>query len=140
MGKTSKTDFDNMEKNNLNLPKDLGLTIKSHRNRLRISREKLSELSLISVRTIERIENGKVEVPKFETLVALMVGMKLHYGYIEDIITKNGQIGFIYSPNIRKKKESLVYTEILIKAQYMTIAECNELLIANGIAAITDEE
>ena len=79
-------------------------------------------------------------MPKFETLVALMVGMKLHYGYIEDIITKNGQIGFIYSPNIRKKKESLVYTEILIKAQYMTIAECNELLIANGVAAITDEE
>ena len=120
------------------LPKDLGSTIRAHRNKLKISQETLSELSKINQFTISRIESGIVKVPKFETLVAIMVGMNLHYVFIEDILGKSGYMGVLYPTNIGNNKEYIVYLDILIKAQDLTIDECNNILKKNGIDPVID--
>ncbi|MBR1444483.1 MAG: helix-turn-helix domain-containing protein [Firmicutes bacterium] len=120
------------------LPKDLGSTIKLHRERLGIRQERLSELSKINQNTISRIERGNVKEPKFETLVAIMVGLRLHYSYVEDILGKSGYMSVLYPAYITNNEKYIVYKDILLQAQRLTIDECNAILTGNGIEPFID--
>ena len=140
MGKGSDNDYEKMKSTIFNLPKSVGETIRKHRERLNIKREELSELSKISVSAISRLERDKIIEPKFETLVALMVGMNLHFAYIEDILSKSGHIGFLFPASTSNYLKYMVYLDILVKAERITIDECNKILKENGIEPIIEIE
>ena len=138
MGTDGNNEYEKMKNSLSSFPKSVGATIKKHRERLGLNREDLSELSKISVSAISRLERDKIDEPKFETLVALIVGMNLHYAYIKDILEKSGYSGEFSSLNMANNVKYIVYLDILVNAQRITIDECNKILKANKIEPIVD--
>jgi transcriptional regulator with XRE-family HTH domain len=118
-----------------NLDDELGETIREHRDRLNITQKELAEAAQLNEDTIQRIESGKVVCPTFETLIALIVALKLRYEYAEDILIKSGQLGIFHKR--KKTKKELLYQRILLSEGKYTVIQINEMLIEEGMSPLT---
>lgn len=120
------------------LPESLGGTLKAHRRRRKLTQFQLAEYTLICTDTIGRIENEKIDEPNLETLIALMVGLKLEFKYSMDLLVKSGYIGFFLKA--KKKKKYVIYQEILFYEGKYTVIELNEMLVKEGMKPLTKDE
>lgn len=95
---------------------DLAIFIKEHREKLNISKRKLSELSNISTTEIRRLENGVRKNPSFPTLKSIANALNVRY---EDILEAAGFLD--------AKSESPGITTIISTLQYLTDDELEQV-------------
>jgi hypothetical protein len=69
------------------LPRGFADTMSFHMNNLNLSVVRLSELSLLSIKTVSRMKNGNTK-PSIETVVAVSIGMKLYPELSFDLLHK----------------------------------------------------
>lgn len=70
------------------IPETFGETLIYHMDNLAITKEQLSELSLISSRTIARMRNTKKRMPAIESIIAASIGMSLYPELSYDLLEK----------------------------------------------------
>lgn len=105
------------------LPPAFPESFKYHRNRKKITQEKLEEFSLVSVSTIKHLENEREYSTKLETIIALCIGMKLYPDFSFDLIDKANCIKLN-----RMLPQHNAYKMILLHKYHWSIHECNEFL------------
>lgn len=138
MGRTELSDIDKRQKINQELPDSLGETIKKHRKWKNMNQSQLSENSLVSVNTISRIESGEMREPKLETVMAIIVGLKLDYWLSFDILSKSGYITKFWL--LQDTLKIIAYQKIIAFEGKYSIFDVNQMLEAQGIAALTSSE
>lgn len=95
---------------------DLAIFIKEHREKLNISKRKLSELSNISTTEIRRLENGVRKNPSFPTLKSIANALNVRY---EDILEAAGYLD--------AKSESPMTESIISSLEYLTDDELEKV-------------
>ncbi len=112
------------------LPASLGATLVYHMNRLKITKEKLEELSNASVSTIQRIRTREGFQATLQSVIALCVGMSLDPELSEDMLDKAGY-------RLRNTPEHTMY-KIILRNMYMaSIDTCNAALVASKMSPLT---
>ena len=103
------------------LPGGFGATLKYHMKRLKVTVEKLEELSLVGYKTIQTMRNNEAVNKSLRNVVAICIGLHLHPLLSEDLIRKSG--------NTFKSTEEDFVLQFLVHNHYKaSIYECNELL------------
>lgn len=98
-----------------------GATLKYHMKRLKVTVEKLEELSLVGYKTIQTMRNNEAVNKSLRNVVAICIGLHLHPLLSEDLIRKSG--------NAFKSTEEDFVLQFLVHNHYKaSIYECNELL------------
>ncbi|MCD8131928.1 MAG: hypothetical protein LUE16_11765 [Lachnospiraceae bacterium] len=112
------------------LPASLGATLVYHMKRLGITKEKLEELSNVSVSTIQRIRSKEGFQATLQSVIALCVGMSLDPELSEDMVDKAGY-------RLRSTPEHTMY-KIILRNMYMaSIDTCNAALVASKMPPLT---
>lgn len=70
------------------MPAGFGDTVKYHMHNLALTREELSERSLLSVKTIGRMRQGQKRNMQLESVIAISVGMHLFPELSSDLLQK----------------------------------------------------
>ncbi|TQS71925.1 ImmA/IrrE family metallo-endopeptidase [Ornithinibacillus gellani] len=116
------------------LPFTFGESVVSHMERLDFTVEKLAEAADISDKTVQRIRNEINYRPKFGTIIAICVGLKLPPPLSEDLIRKSGNI---YIPGNQKH---ILYQMIINGMYHCPIEVCNELMIGSNFNKLSKED
>ncbi|MCD8249315.1 MAG: hypothetical protein LUC60_05630 [Lachnospiraceae bacterium] len=112
------------------LPASLGDTLVYHMKRLKITKEKLEELSNVSVSTIQRIRTKEGFQATLPSIIALCVGMRLDPELSEDMLDKAGY-------RLRNTPEHTMYKIILRNIYMASIDTCNAALISSKMQPLT---
>lgn len=116
--KETVTDIAQIKKS---LPAQFSETLKAHMKRKHCTVEKLTELSLIGPRTIQRIRNDEDYEVTMEHVISLCIGLQLHPVFSKDMLEKAG-LRF-------KGTEKHITYEVFLNSMYTeSIHYCNELL------------
>ena len=105
---------------------DFGETLKwlmSYKPRMTV--EELTEYSGISEKTLGRMRNEKDYDHSLEKIIAICIAMQLHPKISKELILKSGLQLHPFAKSLH-----MLYDEILVLCNTLTIDECNELLIA----------
>ena len=109
------------------IPTGFGDTMTFHMGNLGITNEKLSELSLISPRTVTRMRCADRRMPSTESIIAVSIGMSLYPELSQDMLKKADRKLDISDPTQR-------WYMVIMRTMYReSIHKCNELLMKNGI-------
>ena len=135
MGRTELSDIDKRRKINQELPDSLGGTIKKHRKWKKMTQSQLAENTLLSADTISRIEKGEIYEPKLETVMAIIVGLKLDYWFSFDILSKCGYL--LKFGVLQHIPKIIAYQKIIAFEGKYSVRDVNQMLEAQGIAALT---
>ncbi|MCD7856408.1 MAG: hypothetical protein LUG55_01115 [Clostridiales bacterium] len=112
------------------LPTSLGATLVYHMERLKITKEKLEELSNASISTIQRIRSKNCPSVSLQSTIALCVGMSLDPELSEDMVEKAGY-------RLRNTPEQTMY-KIILRNMYMaSVDTCNAALVASKMQPLT---
>jgi len=116
------------------LPFTFGESVVAHMERLDFTVEKLAEAADISDKTVQRIRNDINYRPKFGTIIAICVGLKLPPPLSEDLIRKSGNV---YIPGNQKH---ILYQMIINGMCHCPIEVCNELMIGSNFKKLSKED
>ncbi len=112
------------------LPAGLGATLVYHMERLKITKEKLEELSNVSISTIQRIRSKNCPSVSLQSIIALCIGMSLDPELSEDMVEKAGY-------RLRNTPEQTIYKIILRNMRMASIDTCNAALVASKMQPLT---
>ena len=89
--------------------------------RLKVTVEKLEELSLVRYKTIQTVRNNEAVNKSLRNVVAICIGLHLHPLLSEDLIRKSGN-------TFKSTEEDFVFQFLVHNHYKASIYECNELL------------
>ena len=113
---------------------DFGYTLQQLMKWSNVSVQTLSSLSLLSVKTIQRMRNNTDYNTSIETIIALCVGMQLPPPVSRKFLELAGF-------RIKYSSELMAAYEYILDEYYINgIFACNELLKAMGFSDLTSEE
>ena len=116
------------------LPASFADTLIFHMKRCKHTAESLAENSLVATKTIHRMRKELGYRAKFETIIAVCVGLDLHPVLSMDLIKKSGYT--FQSCN----QEHIIYQMLLYSKYKSTIHQWNKILNENGFKSLTREE
>lgn len=115
------------------IPETFGETLIYHMDNLAITKEQLSELSLISSRTIARMRNTKKRMPAIESIIAASIGMSLYPELSYDLLEKADRH---FDPDIPVHS----WYRVMLRTMYReSIYKCNELLEQHGFRPLKED-
>ena len=115
------------------MPEKFSETMVYHMHNLAMTKESLSERSLLSTRTISRMRNCTKKMPSLESIVAVSVGMNLLPELSDDLLQKADRNFDISVP------EQLCY-KVMLRTMYReTIYQWNEILEQRGFAPLKED-
>lgn len=108
------------------LPVEFSATLAAHMKSAGVTTKILSDTSLVSERTIQRMRQNERYTVSLCTVIAICIGLKLPPLLSFDLLRKGG-----YS--FKRTLEHVGYSGILASHYQCSIYECNELCKAAGI-------
>lgn len=106
------------------LPFDFGGALNYLRKYRKLTNESLSELSLLSVEYISKLQNNHIKEPSVKTVVALCVAMSLHFQLSDELLKRSGR-----SLRSLSMEEDMLYNLMIMSSSDYTVEECNQILI-----------
>lgn len=113
----------------LNLPSSFSKTLEYHMKRKGLTNEILAERSGLSGRAISDYRNKEFQKKELPTVMALCIGMNLHYLFSEDLISKSGH-------RLTNSEEHIIFKWLMLHHSDRNIFEWNSLLGEAGISQI----
>ena len=114
------------------LPFDFGGALNYLRKYRKLTNESLSELSLLSVEYISKLQNNHIKEPSVKTVVALCVAMSLHFQLSDELLKRSGR-----SLRSLSMEEDMLYNLMIMSSSDYTVEECNQILIENNFTPLT---
>lgn len=117
----------------MSCPPEFNKTLIYHMDNLGVTNEKLSELSLLSERTITRMRGAKKRMPPLENIISASIGLSLYPDLTYDMLEKADRK---FDPDIKEHK----YFKVMIRTMYReTIQVCNQYLISKKLKPLLDD-
>ena len=113
------------------LPFDFGGALNYLRKYRKLTNESLSELSLLSVEYISKLQNNHIKEPSVKTVVALCVAMSLHFQLSDELLKRSGR-----SLRSLSMEEDMLYNLMIMSSSDYTVEECNQILIENNFTPL----
>ncbi len=114
------------------LPCDFGGALNYLRKYRKLTNEALSELSLLSVEYISKLQNNHIKEPSVKTVVALCIAMSLHFQLSDELLKRSGR-----SLRSLSMEEDMLYNLMIMSSSDYTVEECNQILIENNFTPLT---
>lgn len=114
------------------LPCDFGGVLNYLRKYRKLTNEALSELSLLSVEYISKLQNNHIKEPSVKTVVALCIAMSLHFQLSDELLKRSGR-----SLRSLSMEEDMLYNLMIMSSSDYTVEECNQILIENNFTPLT---
>lgn len=114
------------------LPYDFGGALEYLRKYRKLTNQTLSELSLLSVEYISKLQNNHVKDPSIQTVVALCVAMSLHFQLSDELLKRSGR-----SLRSLSTDEDMLYNLMIMSSSDYTVEECNQILLGNNLPPLT---
>lgn len=114
------------------LPCDFGSALNYLRKYRKLTNEALSELSLLSVEYISKLQNNHIKEPSVKTVVALCIAMSLHFQLSDELLKRSGR-----SLRSLSMEEDMLYNLMIMSSSDYTVEECNQILIENNFTPLT---
>ena len=114
------------------LPCDFGGALNYLRKYRKLTNEALSELSLLSVEYISKLQNNHIKEPSVKTVVALCIAMSLHFQLSDELLKRSGR-----SLRSLSMEEDMLYNLMIMSSSDYTVQECNQILIENNFTPLT---
>lgn len=115
------------------MPEKFSETMVYHMHNLAMTKELLSERSLLNTRTISRMRNCTKKMPSLESIVAVSVGMNLLPELSDDLLQKADRNFNISVP------EQLCY-KVMLRTMYReTIYQWNKIMEQRGFAPLKED-
>lgn len=118
-----------------NLPAAFGEALVYLMDWTKISVETLAEKALISSKTVQRMRNDSSYPKNIDSVVAICIGMHLPTELSKALIDKSG-----FSLRLVENKAHILYYFFLNHCYTYSIRECNDILMAKGLPAMTGTE
>lgn len=114
------------------LPYDFGGALNYLRKYRKLTNDALSELSLLSVEYISKLQNNHIKEPSVKTVVALCIAMSLHFQLSDELLKRSGR-----SLRSLSMEEDMIYNLMIMSSSDYTVEECNQILIENNFTPLT---
>lgn len=117
------------------LPYDFGGALEYLRKYRKLTNQTLSELSLLSIEYISKLQNNHVKDPSVQTVVALCIAMSLHFQLSDELLKRSGR-----SLRSLSTDEDMLYNLMIMSSSDYTVEECNQILLGNNLPPLTTKK
>ena len=117
------------------LPYDFGGALTYLRKYRKLTNQSLSDLSLLSVEYISKLQNNHIKEPSVQTVVALCIAMSLHFQLSDELLKRSGR-----SLRSLSMDEDMLYNLMIMSSSDYTVEECNQILIGNNMPPLTTKK
>lgn len=117
------------------LPYDFGGALTYLRKYRKLTNQSLSDLSLLSVEYISKLQNNHIKEPSVQTVVALCIAMSLHFQLSDELLKRSGR-----SLRSLSMDEDMLYNLMIMSSSDYTVEECNQILLGNNMPPLTTKK
>ena len=114
------------------LPYDFGSALNYLRKYRKLTNQSLSDLSLLSVEYISKLQNNHIKEPSVQTVVALCIAMSLHFQLSDELLKRAGR-----SLRSLSTDEDMLYNLMILSSSDYTVEDCNQILLENNLPPLT---
>lgn len=114
------------------LPYDFGGALTYLRKYRKLTNQSLSDLSLLSVEYISKLQNNHIKEPSVQTVVALCIAMSLHFQLSDELLKRSGR-----SLRSLSMDEDMLYNLMIMSSSDYTVEDCNQILLENNLPPLT---